>query len=613
MIIIYRNIIMKRIIALVSLFYICADGNIDAQSLIIKNVSLLPNDMTAIISPCFDSNGDTCALIKIKAPNVDGLEFSKNQYIKSSFLDGYYLIYVPTITRRLDYQHPTFLPGQIDLGEYGYKRLKAGKTYLVQMEVPSITKKESLLILKVNPVAARVSLNGSRLSLSSTGIYEIPLHEGTYSYTAMMDDYSPINGTVQMERDENKTIALNLLPIMHMVHVKCNIKDAHVFIDNQDYGEAGLLSLPQGNHKIRIQRSGYIDVEETINIQNNMVSLSYSLKKNKNIKEIHAVPVRIFTKASKIFKNNKRISDWHKSGDMVMMMPGMYEITDNHGKWEMIEVTTIPIDVFLDDTDPMTVLSNKENVNESVAITLKKDEPKKTFTVDSVSKETFTVNGVSFTMIRVDGGTFTMGATSEQGSETDSDEIPAHQVTLSTYSIGETEVTQELWQAVMGYNPSKYKGATRPVERVRWDECQTFISKLNSLTGMNFRLPTEAEWEYAARGGNKSQGYKYSGSNTLNNVAWYTNNSGSETQPVKQKSPNELGIYDMSGSVREWCQDWYGSYSSISQKNPISSSGSGHVIRGGSWFDFAGYCRVSYRLSGATDSWGDLLGFRLAL
>lgn len=239
----------------------------------------------------------------------------------------------------------------------------------------------------------------------------------------------------------------------------------------------------------------------------------------------------------------------------------------------------------------------------------------------SAPSEIITVNGVSFKMIRVEGGTFKMGSTSLLNwltKKAEEDERPAHQVTLSTYYIGETEVTQELWKAVMGSNPSNFKGANLPVEQVNWDDCQTFIRKLNSLTGKTFRLPTEAEWEFAARGGNKSQGYKYSGSNTLVNVAWYIDNSGNKTHPVKTKSPNELGIYDMSGNVWEWCQDWYGSYSSASQTNPTGpSSGSLRVCRGGSWNNrsSARSCRVSYRGYDAPDDLGRsyYLGLRLAL
>ena len=228
--------------------------------------------------------------------------------------------------------------------------------------------------------------------------------------------------------------------------------------------------------------------------------------------------------------------------------------------------------------------------------------------------KTITVNGVSFKMIAVKGGTFTMGATSEQGSDVYDDEEPTHMVTLSDYYIGETEVTQALWEAVMGSNPSYWKGSNLPVECVSWEDCQEFISRLNSLTGENFSLPTEAEWEYAARGGNKSQGYKYSGSNVIDRVAWYDGNSGEKTHPVKQKQANELGIYDMTGNVEEWCSDWFGSYSSSSQTNPSGpSTGTRRVIRDGSWYDYASYCRVSYRASNYSSLQYVRLGLRLAM
>ena len=218
-------------------------------------------------------------------------------------------------------------------------------------------------------------------------------------------------------------------------------------------------------------------------------------------------------------------------------------------------------------------------------------------------------------MVKVKGGTFTMGATSEQGSYADDDEKPAHSVTLKDYYIGETEVTQALWQVVMGSNPSSFTGnMNRPVEEVSWEECQAFISKLNSLTGQRFKLPTEAQWEYAARGGNKSKGYKYSGSDTIDDVAWCTDNSGSTTHPVKTKQPNELGLYDMSGNVYEWCQDWFGSYSGNAQTNPTgASSGSYRVFRGGSWNVHARSCRASFRSFSTPSHRFNYLGLRLAL
>ena len=202
-------------------------------------------------------------------------------------------------------------------------------------------------------------------------------------------------------------------------------------------------------------------------------------------------------------------------------------------------------------------------------------------------------------------------------------------MTLSSFYIGETEVTQALWVAVMGSNPSYFsptngyvENLQRPVEQVTWVNCQTFITKLNQMTGKNFRLPTEAEWEYAARGGNKSQGYKYAGGNNINAVAWYCGNALNvgESSPdygahtVATKAPNELGLYDMTGNVWEWCQDWYGSYSSEAQTNPAGpSSGSDRVVRGGGWASLARRNRVSYRYNYTSSIIGGDLGLRLVL
>ena len=232
----------------------------------------------------------------------------------------------------------------------------------------------------------------------------------------------------------------------------------------------------------------------------------------------------------------------------------------------------------------------------------------------SYSNGTLTVNGIKYNMVWVEGGTFRMGATSEQGSDVNSDEKPVHSVTLSGYYIGKTEVTQALWRAVMGSNPSHFKGDNLPVECVSWNDCQEFIRKLNALTGQNFRLPTEAEWEFACRGGNNSRGYKYSGSNYIDNVAWYDGISGDKTHPVATKLPNELGIYDMTGNVWEWCSDWNGKYSSGAQTNPKGPyDGSYRVVRGGSWDDNAKGCRSSNRTCNSPGYRADYLGLRLSL
>jgi formylglycine-generating enzyme required for sulfatase activity len=220
------------------------------------------------------------------------------------------------------------------------------------------------------------------------------------------------------------------------------------------------------------------------------------------------------------------------------------------------------------------------------------------------------LNDFGIEMVYVKGGTFQMGS-----NDGDSDEKPVHTVTVSDFYIGKYEVTQKQWREIMGNNPSNFKNCDNcPVEKVSWNDVQEFIKKLNQKTGKNYRLPTEAEWEYAARGGSQSRGYKYAGSNNIGEVAWYDGNSSSKTHAVGGKKPNELGIYDMSGNVYEWCSDWYVNYSAGSQRNPQGpTSGFDRVLRGGSWSGLAGFCRVSNRSICDPDDRYSFSGFRLAV
>lgn len=219
-------------------------------------------------------------------------------------------------------------------------------------------------------------------------------------------------------------------------------------------------------------------------------------------------------------------------------------------------------------------------------------------------------------MVLVEGGTFTMGCTPEQSKYCIIDEQPAHQVKLSSFYISKFEVTQEQYEAVMDSNPSTFENCPRcPVETISWSDARAFINKLNTQTGKNYRLPTEAEWEYAARGGNKSKGYVFSGSNDVDEVAWLNDNSERKTHPVGLKKPNELGLYDMSGNVWEWCHDYYGPqyYKNSPLENPKGEiTGQYRILRGGSWFHGVRDCRVSIRGYKEPTSGGYRRGFRLA-
>ena len=267
---------------------------------------------------------------------------------------------------------------------------------------------------------------------------------------------------------------------------------------------------------------------------------------------------------------------------------------------------------------------NKVNTADVVAIynkIISGDEPVKPVMEELSFEINYQGTPLNLVMRPVEGGTFMMGGTGEQVGA-DDDESPAHQVTLSSYYMEMTELPQAFWESVMGSNPSEHQGALYPVENVSWNDCQTFISKLNAMLkdqlpdGMKFRLPTEAEWEFAARGGIKSMRYQYSGSNDIDEVAWSKKDSDGESHSalVPLKKANELGLYDMSGNVWEWCQDRYGDYSSEAQTNPTGpTSGSNRVNRGGSCSYGAICCRAAYRDNLPPANAYGALGFRLAL
>jgi len=228
-------------------------------------------------------------------------------------------------------------------------------------------------------------------------------------------------------------------------------------------------------------------------------------------------------------------------------------------------------------------------------------------------------------MIPIEGDTFLMGSPKDDKDAFDS-EKPQHSVTVSSYYIGQFPVTQALWKAIMkGENPSQFQGDDRPVERVSWDDTQAFLQKLNALTkdarpkDHFYYLPTEAEWEYAARGGKfYTENYKYAGSDRLKDVGWFIKNSGSETKPVGLKYANQLGLYDMSGNVWEWCEDdWHGNYKGAPKDGSAwvdkPERGTHRVLRGGSWINTAKACRSAYRGNRGPVNRNNYVGFRLAL
>ena len=321
--------------------------NVVGQELIIKRVSMQPSDLSAIKNPYFDLNGDTCALIKIKTEKLEGIQFSNpNQYIECIYSDGIYYVYMPSLGRKLDLIHKDYMPLQLDMANYGYNRLKKGKTYLVVLETPKVSELISSVVLKVEPKDSRIIFDGSNYVPNSSGTLEIPATEGRHSYMVSADNFHSYNSSISVGKSEVKTISIRLQPIIHEVLIDSNVDKASVFVDNIDYGSIGKLKIPQGNHIIRVQANGYTDSVQKVYVSQNTGSLSFVLKENKKVTHIHAIPVTINAPGTRcIFINNKKIKKW-KNGVPIMLMPGTYSVTAFERSREQILVV---------DNEPITI------------------------------------------------------------------------------------------------------------------------------------------------------------------------------------------------------------------------------------------------------------------
>lgn len=318
------------------------------QNIAIKTMAMQPFDKTAIEQPCFDNNGDTCALLKIKTDNLVGIEFTNsNQYIKATYADGIYSVYLPELSRKLDFQHKDYMPVQLDVSEFGYKKLRKGKTYLVVLDAPKKTELKSSVILKTDPQKAKVVFDKKLLGPSMNGTYEIPVTEGVYTYKVEADNYQPKEGAISVAKSEVKTFIIRLPPITHEVDVKCNVEKARVFVDNIDHGKIGKVMIPQGEHTIRVQAEGYVDSEKHVSIGSSTDYLSFVLKENKRVTHVHATPVQIYSDSPSIYKDNKKIKEW-SDGEVILFMPGKYQLSDDRGNTKKIIVTSKPMTVHLD-------------------------------------------------------------------------------------------------------------------------------------------------------------------------------------------------------------------------------------------------------------------------
>lgn len=613
---------MKKLFLLISLIILGFSAIAQNSPLKMVNFHKLPNEIADLKTlkdeagrDC-DYDGNKAALIRMKAQGFSEktmLDFNTFprpgiEIIHKKYKDGEMWLYVSSGCQ-----------GTIVIkymGEYEFKlpsKLDAKSVYELVLGMETAT-----LVIRTVPLDADIYIDNEKVG---KGEAIKPVSIGSeHRYRVFCNDYYTKEGVVKFDKKDEKVENVELEPSFGFITIISDPEGADILVDGKKVGTTPYMyeRISRGQHRIEVKKERYTPYVNLVNVKNGETAQLENVKLT-----AVRVPMGILELASNpsgavITINGRQYGQTPKT--LTDFEVGTYTVYFSKEGYENLTQT---VEIKDGKKETLAVTMTKTSVPQQPVPTMPTNPTAQT---SSTGNRTFTVNGVTFEMVYVKGGTFTMGCTSEQGGDCDDDEKPSHSVTLGDYYIGKFEVTQELWYAVMGTTVSQQRdqadkswslrgeGNNYPMYYISWNECQEFVRKLNQKTGANFRLPTEAEWEYAARGGNKSNGYKYSGSNSIDNVAWYDGNSGSKTHPVGAKTPNELGIYDMSGNVWEWCQDWYGNYSSSSQTNQQGpSSGSNRVVRGGSWSSIAGSCRVSNRDYNDPGSRINNYGFRLAL
>ena len=596
---------MRKIFLFIVLFFTAISSTF-AQELTVKSFKLASSDLTAQTQPRKDLNDKNCALIKVGL-GLQGVQFEGSIMGNVENKTGEYWVYMPQGNRMLKVKHANYAPVMVTFADYGVEKVESNRTYELMITasgnvVGPVDAGGNFYALTVSPKDAKVSIDGVLQSSSLDGEYSAMLPYGSHTYKVEAGGYISKSGSFTISNSDMTPINVSLVSAMATVSVTCPTPAVSLYVDKKSVGTIPWTgSLKEGMHLIEAKKEGYRSQQRTIN-------LSQQQKLDVAFNELAAIQGNLSVNykpfGADVYIDGKKIGQSPRVFNGIMVGSHKVEIKKDGYSTDsktvnILEGQTATLAGMLTTNTSSSVASGTSSSGNTITIPVK--------------------NGISIEMVRVEAGTFIMGATPEMKEPWD-DEKPAHQVTLTNdYYIGKYEVTQALWKAVMGYNPSAFKGDNLPVEQVSWDDCQEFISKLNSITGKTFRLPTEAEWEYAARGGNKSRGYQYSGSNNISDVAWYKDNwykdnSDNKTHAVGSKQANELGIYDMSGNVWEWCQYWFGSYSSSSQVNPIgANSGSDRVFRGGGWYNNARFCRSSCRRNDEPGFRSRGLGLRLVL
>ncbi|MBR4709098.1 MAG: SUMF1/EgtB/PvdO family nonheme iron enzyme [Bacteroidaceae bacterium] len=547
-----------------------------------------------------DGSGSLYAIIKVSGDDLKEYNFNfgnMNHLVEEH--NGKLWVYVQKNAKMVTIMRK----GYTTIDKYDlHTTIEAGKTYVMQLSAQGPVIYTQMVMFQVKPADSKAvvtiknaSSDGEEIMLGmvdASGSVAKNLPYGTYTYRIISENYNSSEGRITLNnQNETHREEVTLRPRFSQITLTVD-GGAEIWVNGEKKGTGTWTGpLNAGAYSVECRRTNHRSSTQSITVEEN-VPRTIAL----------TPPTPIVGKLSLLST---------PLGASIKIDGKDYGTTPRNISDLLIGKHTIRLNLEGYGEASQTVeVKEKENIELNLNMT--RISANTEFGASGGS--TFTVNNVSFVMMPVEGGTFQMGVKLGQGND-DDDYMKPISVTLNSYYIGQTVVTQALWTAVMGSNPSYCKGDLHPVDQVSWNDCQKFILKLNKLTGQKFRLPTEAEWEYAARGGKLSKGYKYSGSNTLDDVAWYDKNSDNTTHPVATKLPNELGIYDMSGNVYEWCQDWFSSLSyGSTQTNPTGpSSGIIRVNRGGCWGCNARDCRIfergGYKPNGKLPN----IGFRLAL